>query len=196
VIFIERGNTNIGLLKKVDVDSQTWMSEIELERLNGFQFENRKREFLGVRQIRNQLCPNESIINEPNGKPKFLSSTLHLSVSHSKESVCMGISKSPIGLDIEGIGPRILRVKEKFVNQKEMALYSIESQEDLTILWTIKESVYKLCNIQGLSFKNDIIAYQRSNNEHKCSVRTSEGEKEFTLMHDKFNNEILTYNCT
>ena len=196
MIFIERGNTNIGLLNKVDVDSQTWMSEIELERFNGFQFENRKREFLGVRQIRNQLCPNESIINEPNGKPKFLSSTLHLSVSHSKESVCMGISKSPIGLDIEGIGPRILRVKEKFVNQKEMALYSIESQEDLTILWTIKESVYKLCNIKGLSFKNDIIAYQRSNNEHKCSVRTNEGEKEFTLMHDKFNNEILTYNCT
>ena len=196
MIFIERGNTNIGLLKKVDVDSQTWMSEIELERFNGFHFENRKREFIGVRQIRNQLCPNEPIINESNGKPKFLSSTLHLSVSHSKESVCMGISKSPIGLDIEGIDPRILRVKEKFVNQKEMALYSIESQEDLTILWTIKESVYKLCNIKGLSFKNDIIAYQRSNNEHKCSVRTNEGEKEFTLMHDKFNNEILTYNCT
>jgi len=196
MILMERGTTKIGLLNKVDVDSDTWMSEIELKRFNGFHFENRKREFVGVRQIRNQLFPNESIINEPNGKPKFLSSSWHLSVSHSKESVCLGIGKSPIGLDLEGIDPRILRVKDKFVNQTEFELYPIDSQEDLTILWTIKESVYKLCNIKGLSFKNDILAYHRNKNEHKCMVRTPEGEKKFTLLHERFDNEILTYNCT
>jgi len=196
MILIERGNMNIGLLKKVNVDSETWMSDMELKRLNGFHFENRKREFIGVRQLRNQLCPSESIINEPNGKPKFRSNSLQLSVSHSKESVCLGISKKPIGMDLEGIDARILRVKDKFVNQSEMTLYPTDSQEDLTILWTIKESAYKLCNIKGLSFKNDIIAYYRSNNEHKCMIRTSKGEKKITLFHERFDNEILTYNFT
>jgi 4'-phosphopantetheinyl transferase len=196
MILIERGNMNIGLLNKADVDSETWMSEIELQRFNGFHFENRKQEFIGVRQIRNKLCPKESIINEPNGKPKFLSSPLHVSVSHSKKSICLGIGKNPIGIDLEVINPRILRVKDKFVNQAEIDFYPIESLEDLTILWTIKESVYKLCNIGGLSFKNDIIAFHRNKNEHKCMIRTSEGEKEFTLLHEKFDNEILTYNCT
>ncbi len=196
VLLIEKENRRIGLLKKEDIDFQTWLSDLETDHFKEYHFENRKREFIGVRQIRNSLLPNESIVKEPSGKPKLLSDEHHISVSHSKTSVCLGVSSEPIGLDIEEINPRILRVTTKFVNPMEEKFYAIDSEEDLTILWTIKESVYKLCNNKGMSFKNDIIVTARTKNRHTCKVKTSKGERKFFLKHERIEDEILTYNCT
>ena len=68
------------------------------------------------------------------------------------------------------------------------------SVEDLTILWTIKECLYKLHDIKGLSFKNDIRALSRNNNDHYFAVHTKNGIQKHRLIHEKIDNEILTYN--
>ncbi|MGB1508383.1 MAG: 4'-phosphopantetheinyl transferase family protein, partial [Crocinitomicaceae bacterium] len=129
-----------------------------------------------------------------NGKPFVDKRENHISVSHSSKSICLAISKFPLGIDIEGIDERVLRIKTKYVNIEDKKHYQYNSVEDLTILWTIKECLYKLYDIKGLSFKNDIRALSRNKNEHYFEVQTKNGIQKHLLVHEKIDNEILTYN--
>jgi len=154
----------------------------------------RKNEFTGIRQLRNELLPKKEIIYSSTGKPSLIDDTTQLSISHSSQSICVAISDSPLGIDIEKIDDRILKVRAKFVNCEEKQFYAYDSIEDLTILWTIKESIYKLLDISGISFLDDIQIIERNRGEHTCLVQVNGMRKTYTLKHEKINNEILTYN--
>ena len=164
---------------------------VELNKINSLE---RKNEFIGIRQLRNELIPNKPILYNSNGKPFVDKCENHISVSHSSKSICLAISKFPLGIDIEGIDERVLRIKTKYVNIEDKKHYQYNSVEDLTILWTIKECLYKLHDIKGLSFKNDIRALSRNENEHYFEVQTKNGIEKHLLIHEKIDNEILTYN--
>ena len=196
MIFFQKGNTKFGLLKKGDIGSDIWISKDENEMLNKLKNETRRMEFTGVRQLRNELMPNHPIVYSRSGKPMINKKGIHISISHSNNSICIGITNNPIGIDIEEINERIFKVHRKFTHQDESKFYPFDSMEDLTILWTIKECIYKLTDIKGLSFKDDIKVIKRNGNEHTCIVKSAEGEKQYLLEHEKINNEILTHNIT
>lgn len=194
MIFFERHKIKFGSLNKTSVDSNTLMLNEENAELIKIKSLQRKNEFIGIRQLRNQLIPNKPILYNSNGKPFVDKCENHISVSHSSKSICLAISKFPLGIDIEGIDERVLRIKTKYVNIEDKKHYQYNSVEDLTILWTIKECLYKLYDIKGLSFKNDIRALSRNNNEHYFEVQTKNGIQKHVLIHEKIDNEILTYN--
>ncbi len=193
-MFFERHKINFGFLNKTSVDSNTLMLNEENAELMKIKSLQRKNEFIGIRQLRNQLIPNKPILYNSNGKPFVDKCENHISVSHSSKSICLAISKFPLGIDIEGIDERVLRIKPKYVNIEDKKHYQYNSVEDLTILWTIKECLYKLYDIKGLSFKNDIRALFRNKNEHYFEVLTKNGIQKHRLKHEKIDNEILTYN--
>ena len=194
MIFFERHKIKFGILNKTSVDSNTLMLNEENVELNKINSLERKNEFIGIRQLRNELIPNKPIFYNSNGKPFVDQCENHISVSHSSKNICLAISKSPLGVDIEGIDERVLRIKTKYVNIEDKKHYQYNSVEDLTILWTIKECLYKLYDIKGLSFKNDIRALSRNNNDHYFAVHTKNGIQKHRLIHEKIDNEILTYN--
>ena len=196
MIFFKKGNTRFGLLSKTKIDQNTFLKEKEKEQCQKINHSERRLEFKGVRQLRNELIPNADIEYDSNGKPKTSLKDTHISISHSSKSVLMAISNVPIGIDVEEIHPRILKIQSKFVHSEETKIYSCKSIEDLILLWTIKESAYKLCGVYGLSFKNEIRVLDRNKNQHKCIVKTNTGELEFYFEHERINNEIITYNCT
>ena len=194
MIFFERHKIKFGRLKRTSVDSNTLMLNEENVELNKINSLERKNEFIGIRQLRNELIPNKPIFYNSNGKPFVDKCDNHISVSHSSKSICLAISRFPLGIDIEGIDERVLRIKTKYVNIEDKKHYQYNSVEDLTILWTIKECLYKLHDIKGLSFKNDIRALSRNKNDHYFEVQTKNGIQKHLLIHEKIDNEILTYN--
>ena len=194
MVFFERNKIKFGILNKTSVDLNTLMLNEENAELIKIKSLQRKNEFIGIRQLRNELIPNKSILYNSNGKPFVDQCENHISVSHSSKINCLAISKFPLGIDIEGIDERVLRIKTKYVNIEDKKHYQYNSVEDLTILWTIKECLYKLNDIKGLSFKNDIRALSRNNNEHYFEVQTKNGIQKHVLIHEKIDNEILTYN--
>ena len=196
VIFFKKGNTHFGLISKTKIDQNTFLKENERKDIIKITHPERIIEFKGIRQLRNKLIPDADIFYDSNGKPKTSLKDTHISISHSVSSVLMGVSTVPIGIDIEEIHPRILKVQSKFVHPEESINYSCDMMEDLTLLWTLKESVYKLCGIPGLHFKNGIRAIERSGNKHKCIVPLDSGALEFYFEHERIDNEIITYNCT
>ena len=194
MIFFKRLHIKFGIIQKADVDSSSWMLEEEIAELNKTHSLKRKNEYTGIRQLRNELLPKKQIIYNPTGKPSLMNDSTNLSISHSANSICLAISDIPLGIDIEKMDKRILNVKSKFVNCEEKRLYGFDSIEDLTILWTIKECIYKLYDIKGLRFMEDIQIIERNGDEHTCIVKANGMQYTHTLKHEEINHEILTYN--
>lgn len=196
MIFFDRHKIKFGIIHKTNVDYNSWMLDNEQVELKNLKSLKRENEYIGIRQLRNKLIPNKEIHYNSTGKPFLQLDNRYISVSHSTQSICLGLSDLPLGIDLEKIDKRVLKVRSKYINVEDKKFYEFDSTEDLTILWTIKECLYKLHDIKGMSFKNDICAISRNNNEHCFQVKSENGYQKHILRHEKIGNEILTYNFT
>ena len=113
--------------------------------------EKRKKEFLACRILLNYYNKDLKISYSKNGSPN-LNNNQCISVSHSGDLVCIIISDMKIGIDIEQISDKSLRLIEKFVNPHHTKL----NKEKSTIIWCIKEAVFKFHKIGNVDFINDI----------------------------------------
>ena len=86
------------------------------------------------------------------GKPYFLDSSVHFSISHTKNHVFCALSDKPIGIDVEETGRDIdLRLSEKILSPSEKLQYDTAADKRLALLtfWVLKEAAAK-CSGQGL----------------------------------------------
>ena len=92
------------------------------------------------------------IEKSPHGKPCFLDSPWHFSITHTKHHAFCVLSRHPVGIDAEETDRKInLRLAEKILSPKEKLCY--ENAEDKTAallkLWVLKEAQAK-CTGQGI----------------------------------------------
>ena len=83
---------------------------------------------------------------------------------------------------------------EKIYRIKYDIILMLQPTSPLRTSNVVKECLYKLHDIKGLSFKNDIRALSRNKNEHYFELQTKNGIQKHLLIHEKIDNEILTYN--
>ncbi|MGN0183582.1 MAG: 4'-phosphopantetheinyl transferase family protein [Aristaeellaceae bacterium] len=77
---------------------------------------------------------------DPGGKPRFIDSSLHFSLSHSGKLAAVLISDEPCGVDIELVRPEVAaRLRERCLSDAERA-----RDCDFFELWTKKECIAKL----------------------------------------------------
>ena len=113
--------------------------------------DKRKKEFLACRILLNIYNKDLKISYSENGSPN-LNNHQYISISHSGDLVCIIISDEEIGIDIEKISDKSLRLKEKFINPHHTKL----NKEKSTLIWSIKESVFKFHEIGNVDFIKDI----------------------------------------
>src|SRR5690606_29763726 len=90
-------------------------------------------------------------------KPILHCQSTHFSISHSYPYVACAIHESSsIGVDIQVYRDKILLIQHKFLNPLEIEKFEINIKT-CTMIWCIKEAIYKSININGLEFKNDFI---------------------------------------
>ena len=152
--------------------------------------EKRKKEQLISRLMVNKICKNGAIIYNEFGAPE-LDNAKHLSISHSNELVTIIISNKKTGLDIEKISEKALRTASKFVAEKNLIKLN---KEKATLIWCIKEAVYKWHQEGGIDFIKDIIIAEFFAKEHG-NVTAYFREKELNLNYLKINNHYLVYVC-
>ena len=152
--------------------------------------EKRKKEHLISRLMVNNICKNGAIIYNEFGAPE-LDNAKHLSISHSNELVTIIISNKKTGLDIEKISEKALRTASKFVAEKNLIKLN---KEKATLIWCIKEAVYKWHQKGGIDFIKDIIIAEFFAKEHG-NVTAYFREKELNLNYLKINNHYLVYVC-
>jgi len=125
------------------------------ERVDDMKSEIHQRGFLSVRHLLREFgYTDQDLYYDENGKP-HLTDDKFISITHSFNFSAVIISDSEVGIDIEKQREKIKIVAEKFIGYEDLYLVN-EDQElvkKLTIIWCIKESLFKLFATPGLSFK-------------------------------------------
>ncbi|HEY4797900.1 MAG TPA: 4'-phosphopantetheinyl transferase superfamily protein [Bacteroidia bacterium] len=131
----------------------------DLANLASFSRENRKKEWLVSRILVDQLTnkDNIEIFYDEHNKPFLKGSKKNISISHSHGLLAVLLDDDETGIDIELLKPGILRIKEKFMSEKELQSLKREHlEEQLTLYWCVKESLYKYYGKKQLTFKKNL----------------------------------------
>ena len=103
-------------------------------------------EHLMVRQMLKMLLPDHKIMYKTIGEPYLWPNTAQISITHSFPFASLAVSKNRVGIDLEKVNSKILRIKQKFLHESEHVWTQDKENEVelLTIIWVIKESLYKV----------------------------------------------------
>ncbi len=130
-----------------------------LERVLGMKSELHQRGFLSVRHLlRDFGYTDQDLYYDENGKP-HLRDGKHISITHSFTFSGVIVSDAEVGIDIEKQRPKIAIIAKKFVDYEFNYLSETDSDyvNKLTVIWGIKESLYKLFATPGMLFKTHFL---------------------------------------
>ncbi|MEY5132164.1 MAG: hypothetical protein RLZZ198_168 [Bacteroidota bacterium] len=162
---------------------ESTLSLEEMNQLNSFGNAQRKKEFNAVRHLKHQIFGEELIIYGENGKPKLNKSDRTIGISHSAHWALFAYSRIPFGCDIEEISDRIKPISDRFCSSDELELFAGEvGVMQLTQLWSCKEALYKLINIKGIHWKNQMRCIAISGTKFTFAVET--GTEDFIVNCD------------
>ncbi|MBR9845079.1 MAG: 4'-phosphopantetheinyl transferase superfamily protein [Algicola sp.] len=130
-----------------------------LERVLGMKSELHQRGFLSVRHLlRDFGYTDQDLYYDDKGKP-HLKDGKYISITHSFTFSGVIISEYEVGIDIEMQRDKIAVIAKKFVDYEFQ--YVSETDEDyikkLTVIWGIKESLYKLFATPGMLFREHFL---------------------------------------
>lgn len=122
------------------------LSESVFKRVNEKTKKADKAQSLSAYSCLNKLLSlmkiDDEVILQENGKPTLKQGGAFISVSHSEKFVLCGISKLPIGVDLEKMRPINLKVAKRFCSENE--LKNCKNERDFFKIWTLKEAYFKL----------------------------------------------------
>lgn len=130
-----------------------------LERVLGMRSELHQRGFLSVRHLLRAFgYTDQDLFYDEYGKP-HLKDGRKISITHSFTFSGVIISDKEVGIDIEKQREKIVRIADKFVDYEFKYLNKVSScyVRRLTVIWGIKESLYKLFATPGMLFKEHFL---------------------------------------
>lgn len=191
VVYLQP-NTKL-YLWKISEDFDTLFREVRLKdsslaRLEGMKSESHQKGFLAVRMILQHLEYTDFDLlydefGKPHLKPQGCSiKDLELSISHSHDFSAIVISEQKVGLDLEQLKNKILKIAPRFMDISHLENLSIEEKiKKATVIWGIKESIFKLKNEVGISFSDHI-----SENKFTFDDKITTATLKFNNKEEKF----------
>lgn len=165
----------MGLFKRINCfqDSTLWIWKVEeeydllfqsvtlknnsLERLKGMKSESHQKGFLAVRMLLQKAGYTDlDLYYDEHGKP-HLKDGKQISISHSHAFSVIIIGDTKIGIDLEILKEKIVTIAPRFMDINH--LKNLESKDQIkkaTVIWGIKESIFKIKNEKGISFPDHI----------------------------------------
>lgn len=181
--------------------SQLKLNEADYSVIRSITSDSRLTEFLASRYCVRLLAGIEeelTLVKDEHGKPSVKGHPLHISITHCRGYAGAIISKAgPVGMDIEPIHNRVMRIVSKFLSNKELAYLTPSREIDLaTLMWSAKESIYKYYGQKGLSFSRDInLALPVGNDKGYIDAEaiTPKGTAQHQVHFDRLGGIMLTY---
>ena len=106
------------------------------------------------------------IIYSETGQP--LLKNHYISFSHTTTSSAVALSTIPVGIDMEELTPRILKLYPRFMSEKEILNSNVNDLKNLYYFWCAKEAMYKWYGLKDLDFIEDLDVLK---NEKKGSIK-------------------------
>ena len=172
------------------------LRDTSLFRLEGMKSEEHQRGFLAVRMLLQHLGYTDyDLTYDEAGKP-HLSDGKHISISHSHEFSCICISDELMGIDLEKLKEKTLKIAPRFMEVKHLENLSVSEQmEKATVVWGIKESIFKIKNEKGISFPEHIFEDQFDLKNGKCTARLHFNNQTEDFQIQFYNVEAYIFVC-
>ncbi len=164
-----------------------------------FQSEKRKKEWIAVRILHEHLLPESKaeIQYTKHRKPFLLDDDpSHISISHSGDLVALMMHEDKeVGMDLEEIRDKIQVLYKKFLSEDEKAFCSIDEIEKLIVMWSAKESIYKLYGKKELTFSRNILLqpFEQSKRGSINGALALETELKLTIEYALIGDVFLTW---
>lgn len=179
--------------------SQVILKEKTLDRLQSMKSEVHQRAFLSVRKLLQESGHNDFQLHyDEFGKPHLENET-HISITHSFDFSAIILSDENVGIDIELRREKVILIAEKFVDKSEFRFLDKEKKEDyvsrLTVIWGIKEAIFKIRNEKGISFKDHIFVAPFEMKEQKTKALLTFGNLniQFDICFEEIEDYTLVY---
>jgi 4'-phosphopantetheinyl transferase len=202
--------------KKIHVDSKTvvlvWkisesynelfrsvsLKDNSLARMEGMKSESHQKGFLAVRMLLQHAGYTDfDLYYDEFGKP-HLKDGKHISISHSFDFSVIILSDRNIGIDLELRRDLVKKIAQKFAAEK--FVYESEHNSDdfirkLTVIWGVKEAVFKVRNEIGISFKEHIFVrpFEMDDNQTTSLLDFNDTKQEFEVFFTEIESYTLVW---
>ena len=160
-------NTVVGIWKITesidDLSSQVVLSSKSKELLKSRKASIHKLQFLSIRAILLEFGYSDQDLSYINNSP-ILNNGKTISISHSNLFSCVIISDFKVGIDVQEFNNKINTIAKKFIDYETLYVKDNDTQI-MSIIWNIKESIYKIAEIIGLDYKNHLLVIPFSIND-------------------------------
>lgn len=181
-----------------DLFEEVRLTPRSLNRLNTMKSEMQQRAFLSVRKLLQYIGYSDfDLYYDESGKP-HLRDGRHISITHSFEFSAIIISDAITGIDMEKLRNKITYIADKFADSEFSYLDRDNSDEyikKLTVIWGIKEAIFKIRNEKGISFKDHIRVDPFELADHRCAAQLHFGNVivDYNIYFTEIENYILVY---
>jgi phosphopantetheinyl transferase len=175
------------------------LTEKEKTYLNSCSSRHRINEWITVRYLLLQIAGNKVPFRYNNDGKPLLNNGRYITISHCDRYAAIVFNSSiPAGIDIESAGPRIGKIKERFVRPDEAVFIPSGEKEllYLTLIWSAKEALYKLSEEPCYSFLENmrIFPFLPEKEGSFEGVRLlKNSEEKYTFRYCVFDNTCLVW---
>jgi 4'-phosphopantetheinyl transferase len=189
---------------KIEEDLNTLLDQVildseEKKKYKGFRSNSRMLEFLSVRSLLAELLGKEAkIVYNKNNKPFIKNGSHFISITHSHRLTAILLSTNEqVGIDLEYMSSNISAFAFKFMNRKEKITKDQNLRKyHLYIHWCAKEALYKICDKEGISIRNNITIEPfepKDSGELKGKVHTEKIKESFDLFYSRYDNYSIVW---
>jgi 4'-phosphopantetheinyl transferase len=175
---------------------EVMLNEKSQVRLQNMKSELHQRGFLSVRKLLQLAGYTDFDLHyDDSGKPS-LTHANHISISHSHQFATLIISDQEVGIDLEIQKGKILKIAPKFMDVTHLQNLSHEDQiKKATVIWGIKEAVFKIKNQKGISFSNHIFEnkFNLVDQNATAQLHFNYQTEYFQIHFQEIENYILVY---
>jgi len=131
-------------------------------------------------------------------KPYIFNKSYHFSITHSFDYAGVIVSRDHlVGLDIEQINDKIIRIEDKFMSEEEKGFIDPNQKiQHLYACWSAKEALYKLFGKKNVSFKENIHIHPFPYSPKgimRASLIKDQFFKNFEIYYEWFDGYMLAY---
>jgi len=167
------------------------------KRVSGMKSVIHQKGFLSVRHLlRTFGYSDQDLWYNDLGKP-YLKDGKYVSISHSFSFSGIIVSDNPVGIDIEMQRDKIVKIAPKFVDY-ECEYLDTGNEDDirkLTVIWAVKESLYKLFATPGMLFKDHflVIPFMLEDLKTQAWIDYKDTKQRYNLEFLEFENFTCAY---
>lgn len=146
--------------------------------------------------------PNEMIKIADTRKPYLENESFHFSISHCGDHAAAIVStQNRVGIDIELFSSKAVTVQNKFLGDDEWEIINKNANSVIleirycTLLWSIKETLFKWAGKGELDFKKHLHIHSIEADKASCSI-SKDNRIEIPIPFTFFEDFVLTYAVT